>query len=202
MPSPPKQLILLLALGVLVECCSPAFADQPPPLPDSTRIDASISSQGVDLVLAGSPEPNEIWISLSTDGRTYVIDSSSALEVGGDVCANPPGNPNEVICQAPAISSFAFNGGAGDDVVMFGRNVSAAVSLRGGPGNDTLVGGAAEVKLMGGPGEDTLVGRRDEDSLYGGPGEDRLIGGLGDDVCVGGPGEDIGLSCEVNREIP
>jgi hypothetical protein len=44
------------------------------------------------VLLAGGPESNEIWIWLTPDGRTYVIDSIYPLEVGGTICEHPAGN--------------------------------------------------------------------------------------------------------------
>lgn len=200
MPSLPKKPILLLVLGALAAPLAHA-ASAGEPL--AVRAEASTSAaHHVNLVLAGSTGPNEIRISLSADGRSYVIDSSSALEAGGDLCANPPENPNELECEAAAIDGIWFNGEAGDDVVIVGRKVPVPVTLRGGAGDDTLVGGAGNDKLMGGPGDDTLVGRSGDDSLYGGPGNDKLVGGHGEDTCVGGRGHDTATSCEIIREIP
>jgi Ca2+-binding RTX toxin-like protein len=190
MPLLLKNLTVLLFLGALsVPLVMAAMARS---APDSN----------FNVVLAGSPGPNEIHISLSADGRSYLFQSSTPLEAGGDVCTNPPDSPNEMECEAPAINGIWFNGEAGDDVVVVGRNVPVAVTLRGGPGDDTLVGGAGGDKLLGGPGDDTLVGRGGDDALYGGPGNDKLIGGRGTDTCVGGPGRDTARSCETIREIP
>ncbi|HEX3609986.1 MAG TPA: hypothetical protein VHU14_10030 [Solirubrobacterales bacterium] len=203
MPSLSKKLTLLLALAAVAQASPVAQAGQ---ASDSVTVtagaSASTAGRHFNLVLAGSSGPNEIHISLSADGRTYVIDSASALEAGGDVCANPPENPDELTCEAAAIDGFWFNGGAGDDVVIVGRSVPAPATLRGGPGNDTLVGGAGNDRLSGGQGNDTLIGRGGDDSLYGGSGDDKLRGGLGEDTCVGGPGYDTAGSCETVREIP
>lgn len=203
MPSLLKKLTLTLALGALAQASALAHAGQASDLVTVTaQVSASTAARHFNLVLAGSSGPNEIHISLSADGRTYVIDSASALEAGGDVCANPPENPNELTCEAAVIDGFWFNGGAGDDVVIVGRSVPAPATLRGGSGNDTLVGGAGDDKLSGGPGDDKLVGRGGQDWLYGGPGDDKLVGGAGEDTCVGGPGHDTGASCETSKEIP
>jgi Ca2+-binding RTX toxin-like protein len=203
MPSLPKNLTLLFALGLIAHAAAGAYAGQES---DSVKVTAQASASTTghqfNLVLAGSSGPNEIHISLSADGRTYVIDSSGPLEAGGTVCSNPPEYPDELTCEAVAISGLQFNGSAGDDVVILARNVQVPATLQGGPGNDTLVGGAGNDKLIGGPGNDTLIGRGGNDWLYGGPGKDELIGGPGEDKCVGGPGHDVGVSCEVTREFP
>jgi Ca2+-binding RTX toxin-like protein len=144
-----------------------------------------------NVVLAGGVEPNMISIQLSADGRSYVIDSIVPLEVGGSVCANPPGVANELVCQASAIGSFEVNAGGGDDTVSVSRAVPIPTSLRGGPGNDALIGGSGADKLIGGEGDDRLVGRAGDDALYGGPGDDTLVGCSGDDVLRGDGGTDV-----------
>ena len=144
------------------------------------------------VLLAGGDEPNLIKIWLSADGRSYAIDSNSSLEIGLPICANPPGNPNELVCPATLVSGFGVNAGAGDDVVIVARNVSVPVALQGDLGDDVLVGGAGNDKcsnapnalkrlcgLSGGSGNDRLIGRRGDDSLYGEEGNDTLIGGSG-----------------------
>jgi Ca2+-binding RTX toxin-like protein len=142
------------------------------------------------VLLAGGDEDNVIKVWLSDDGRLYVIDSVVQLEVGGTVCWHPEGNPNELLCDAPAIAGFEVNAGGGDDEVIVAKDVTAPVTMRGGAGDDLLVGGGGPDKLIGGNGNDRLVGWRESDLLYGGPGADKLIGGQGDDILRGGPGTD------------
>lgn len=144
-----------------------------------------------NVLLAGGPEANAINIWVTDDGRNYVIDSAVPLEVGEAVCANPDGNPNELICHAPAIAGFEVNADGGDDRVWVAKDVEVPVTLRGGGGDDVLVGGRGADKLIGGGGDDRLVGWHGDDVLYGGAGKDALIGGPGDDVLRGGPGTDL-----------
>ncbi|HSK51028.1 MAG TPA: hypothetical protein VK889_11125 [Solirubrobacterales bacterium] len=152
---------------------------------------APAAEKGVNVLLAGGPEDNAIEIKLSADGRAYVIDSNGPLEIGGQVCANPPGMPTELICQATMIAGFEVNAGAGNDVVMLGRDVPVAVTLRGGAGNDQLFGGSGGDLLVGGDGVDRLYGRPGADTLLGGDGVDTLLGGAGNDLLRGGPAEDV-----------
>lgn len=143
-----------------------------------------------NVLLAGGGESNVIHIWLTPDGRTYVIDSIVALEVGGDICSNPEGNPNELLCSAPAIGSFEMNCGGGDDNVSVAPEVTIPITMRGGTGDDQLHGGSGGDKLIGGAGRDLLYGQRGEDALYGGQGSDELFGGPGNDLLNGGPGVD------------
>jgi len=143
------------------------------------------------VVLAGGSAENMIHIWLSADGRTYVIDSIVPLEVGGEVCENPAGNSNELICQAPIVAGFEVNAGPGNDRVTVGPTVTIPVTLRGGLGRDMLGGASGADKLIGGAGDDRLIGHGGDDVLFGGPGDDVLFGGPGDDVLRGGPGDNV-----------
>ncbi|HMB52147.1 MAG TPA: hypothetical protein VKU40_02445, partial [Thermoanaerobaculia bacterium] len=128
---------------------------------------ADAAQKTFTVLLAGGEEPNMIKVWLTPDGRSYVIDSAVPLEVGGTLCAHPPGNANELVCQAPAITGFEVNSGAGDDRVAVAKKVAVPVTMRGGAGDDLLVGGAGPDKLLGGPGADTLIGRKGSDLIYG-----------------------------------
>lgn len=143
------------------------------------------------VVLAGGAEVSMIHIWLSSDGRSYVIDSVAPLEVGGTVCEHSVGNPTELVCQAPLVAGFEVNAGSGDDSVAVSNAVTIPVTLRGGAGGDTLVGGGGPDKLIGGEGNDHLVGRGGDDLIFGGPGNDSIYGGSGEDSLRGGPGNDI-----------
>jgi Ca2+-binding RTX toxin-like protein len=144
-----------------------------------------------NVLLAGGSEANMIHVWLTPDGQNYVIDSIVALEVGGDVCTNPEGNPNELICPAPPIAGFEVNAGGGDDRVSVAKEVSIPVTMRGGSGHDTLIGGSGQDKLIGGSGGDRLLGGRGPDLLAGGVGNDVLLGGRGNDVLFTGTGNDL-----------
>lgn len=144
-----------------------------------------------NVLLAGGAESNMIHIWLTEDGRNYVIDSMVPLEVGGSVCTNPDGNPNELICPAPPIAGFEVNADGGDDKVSVAKDVTVPVTMRGGSGRDQLRGGRGADKLIGGAGDDRLVGWWGDDLLAGGPGDDVHLGGPGDDVIFSGPGDDV-----------
>jgi Ca2+-binding RTX toxin-like protein len=162
---------------------------------------AHAGERSLNVLLTGDMEANSISIALSPDGHSYTIDSIAPLEVGGSVCANPQGNPNEIVCEASTIAGFEVNAGGGDDSVVVAREVPVPVTLRGGPGNDRLVGGAGDDKLIGGAGDDVLVGRAGADWLYGGLGDDKLIGCSGDDLLRGGPGHNIYLGGSGSNDI-
>lgn len=68
-----------------------------------------------------------------------------------------------------------------EDFVSEGDNVWDVEILRGGDGNDSLTGSAANDALYGGPGNDVLDGEAGNDKLYGALGDDTEIGGAGND---------------------
>ena len=138
---------------------------------------AHAGERSLTVVFAGGGEADSIAITVSPDGRSYVISSAAPLEVGGNVCVHPEGNPNELLCEAAPIAGFEVNAGPGDDSVPLSREVPVPATLRGGGGDDKLIGGAGADKLIGGSGNDLLVGRAGDDWLYGGPGNDKLVGG-------------------------
>jgi Ca2+-binding RTX toxin-like protein len=142
------------------------------------------------VVLAGGTAQNMIHIWLTPDGYSYVIDSAVPLEVGGDVCENTPGNPNELVCKAPLVAGFEVNAGPRGDSVAVASTVAIPVTMRGGPGDDALSGGGGSDKLIGGAGNDRLSGHAGDDLIFGGPGNDTITGGSGNDMLRGGPGKD------------
>ncbi len=182
-----KKAVLTAILVLAAQ--APVLAQAAPPAPAGEA--SATDPTSYTLVFAGEAGPNEITISLSSDGVNYLISSNGPLAVGLPICTNPDGLPNYLICQASAVNGFEVNGWAGDDSVIIGKAVSVPVTLRGGPGTDILVGGEGNDKLIGAAGTDRLIGRGGDDALYGGPGDDVLVGGRGNDVLVGGPGKDV-----------
>ena len=67
---------------------------------------------------------------------------------------------------------------------------SAASSLVGGAGNDTIRAGAGNDTVRGHDGNDLILGGAGNDCLDGGAGDDTLAGGAGADCIIGGTGMD------------
>lgn len=156
----------------------------------------------VTLLISGGPGNSALNISLTPDGRQYLILSTEPLEVGGNICEYPSEEvPNELLCKATAIAGFEVNAGDGSDTVYFSSDIPVPVTARGGPGADRLIGGNASDKLIGGPDRDYLEGRRGDDWLLGGPGPDKLIGGPGNDQLRGGPDKDVLLGGPGRNEL-
>ncbi len=84
---------------------------------------------------------------------------------------------------------FVANGGEGNDQLV-AKGSTVRTELRGGAGNDKLIGSEATDLLFGGAGRDKLRGFGGNDYLAGGRGADALFGGSGDDLMTGGKGRD------------
>ena len=105
-----------------------------------------------------------------------------------------------------------YNGGKGEDWILFKGSEAATVDLQqttaqdtgygkdriariehvdGSAQSDEIKGSSAENTLLGKSGNDTINGRRGKDKLDGGHGDDTLLGGSGSDKIKGGSGNDI-----------
>ena len=135
---------------------------------------------------------------VSIDGDTVTVTPSSffvpdgryAIEFDTGAFVDADGNPvigfesgdtrsyNFQISDAPIDSSVTETGTRASDL------------LRGGDGNDRLLGKRGDDFLFGNGGNDRLSGNRGDDEIWGGEGNDRLKGGAGDDLLDGGLGND------------
>src|SRR6201995_5348988 len=148
-----KRLALLVFAAVLAVAslagCSAAAVQGP-------RTEIGPPEKSINLVLAGSPGDDRITIELSADGRFYEIDSATPLEVASPVCSHPEKLQEDLVCEATPIAGFEVNTGLGNDSVVMGRLVPVPATIRGGEGDDVLVGGAGRAKVDGGPRQDEL----------------------------------------------
>jgi Ca2+-binding RTX toxin-like protein len=77
-----------------------------------------------------------------------------------------------------------------NSTISANTTATAAATITGGAGNDSLTGNAGANTLSGGNGADTLTGNAGNDTLSGGNGNDSLNGGTGADTLDGGAGID------------
>lgn len=68
--------------------------------------------------------------------------------------------------------------------------VSLATTIRGGGGDDSIVGSSGNDTIDGGLGDDHLNGKAGNDRVFGGLGNDVILGGAGDDSLSGDAGND------------
>ncbi|MEM1171180.1 MAG: glycerophosphodiester phosphodiesterase family protein [Cyanobacteria bacterium P01_H01_bin.35] len=97
----------------------------------------------------------------------------------------PPEQPVELIGTA---QGEVIRGGTGDDTIV---GLNGADTLAGSFGNDSIIGSRGNDILRGQDGDDTLQGRQGNDRLLGGDGNDVLNGGQGRDRINSGLGFDI-----------
>jgi subtilisin family serine protease len=89
---------------------------------------------------------------------------------------------------ASSVASITAHGLGGNDTITVDAAITAAATIRGGDGNDSLTGGGGNDHVVGGTGHDTLNGRAGNDGLWGEADNDALIGGPGSDDFRGGDG--------------
>lgn len=148
------------------------------------------------MAVVASFTNNQLSIVGDSAADTVVV---STVDVGGvaQVTVNGQGFGSGV--NASAVTSIFANLGAGNDTMnlstldltKFSGLTDGSIEIRGGAGNDTLVGSPLADVLKGEDGNDTLNGGAGNDTLIGGNGNDTLIGGAGDDILDGGAGDDM-----------
>jgi Ca2+-binding RTX toxin-like protein len=152
------------------------------------------------LLLAASGD-GSIEVTLTDALMPKLTGSTLHLGIGGSLTSD-----DTVTIDGSALSS-AFNivmyqnqgvpaqamsivGGAGADTLLGGDRGN--ITLRGGGGDDYLRHGenGTGASLFGDAGADTLIGSPGDDSLDGGSEDDRLEGLAGNDTLIGGAGAD------------
>jgi peptidyl-prolyl cis-trans isomerase B (cyclophilin B) len=112
---------------------------------------------------------------------------------------NLPNTPNnyQVTAQDSQQNPAGVRGGSGNDRII-GSSIDDAIN--GSQGNDTITGEAGDDFLRGGKGNDVISGgvgneiingNLGDDTLNGDAGNDFLRGGRGNDVLIGGDGNDV-----------
>jgi len=81
----------------------------------------------------------------------------------------------------------------GDDLIWIQSipdDADARISIYGGDGNDTVIGGAEPDKIFAGEGNDVVSAGDGKDTVYGEAGDDSIRGGGSNDLLDGGDGAD------------
>jgi Ca2+-binding RTX toxin-like protein len=140
--------------------------------------DVDESGAGDDTVLINGSDAAETFL-VSTDGTQVRFDRVDAAPFTVDI----GGAENLVV-----------NANGGDDHVSTSGNLAALIALTvdGGPGNDTLLGSNGADTLIGGPGDDFVDGNGGADLALLGDGNDTFQWDPGDgsDTVEGDAGDD------------
>lgn len=120
-----------------------------------------------------------------TAGRDVVF----VTEQGGVISVSANGATQRFL--AATNRNITINALGGDDYVNAFGLFGAAVTVNGGAGDDTIIGGERGDTLNGDGGNDLIFGFGGDDRIDGGAGNDVLLGGFGNDRIRGGAGNDL-----------
>jgi S-layer protein len=109
------------------------------------------------------------------DSLTLVATGATKITVSGNagLALTNTGNTKVVNFDASGVTATGAAGAV--TFVSANTTASAAVSIKGGAGNDTLTGNAGIDTIVGGAGDDTIDGGANNDVLTGGAGKDKFI---------------------------
>lgn len=96
------------------------------------------------------------------------------------------------------VAQLTVRGGTGDDTLI---GQAGNDQLWGEGGNDLLIGGEGNDYLDGSEGDNTVLGGAGNDNVYSGNGSDSIAGGDGNDYLSGGGGADFLDGGEGNDEL-
>ena len=142
--------------------------------------------QGISEPAAKASEPSIRLADPQTGQPTPVIQMNQTIDL------QQQGNAKGNLLKGGWLTNDLLRGGNGDDVLIggIGRAKAGRDRLYGGGGNDRLYGGGGNDLLDGGDGNDKAWGGNGRDLLLGGSGNDRLLGQADDDILNGGLGDD------------
>jgi Ca2+-binding RTX toxin-like protein len=140
----------------------------------------SVSVQQGKLIVSGGSEANSFFVTGNgaNTGNFTVTDGTASISAGAG-CTK---NGSSVNCSGVFSSIQVFAGGGNDAVRL--RNTFLSSDIKGGDGNDVLIGSSTA--------RDFLFGEGGNDSLSG-SGTDFLNGGTGFDKCSGASNK---VACE------
>ena len=151
---------------------------------------------GNDVISVAELKGGVVQVTMNDVVLQYSLQSATDMQIFGWA-------GDDKIYLTGLVRRVLVDGGTGNDWID-ARGVAsskATLNLRGGEGNDTIIGGAGHDSLDGGNGDDLLVGSVGNDTLLGGNGNDFLVGGSDNDVLDGGAGDDVLLGGSGNDSL-
>lgn len=157
-----------------------------------TVVAADVETVNISTVDSGTASAN---VAAAVDTMTLQATAATSIVVTGRNGLNLTNVGNV------KVTSFDASGVAGDNTadtaaglaVTFASantTATAAVTIKGGAGDDSLTGNAGLDTITGGAGKDTIDGGAGNDNLSGEAGDDTITGGTGNDFIDGGAGKD------------
>jgi S-layer protein len=143
---------------------------------DATNTAQTINVTGANALTIGAPSSNS--------SALFSIDASG-------MTAQAAGTPTFTMAAptfAGVTGTVSITGSAGQDVLL--GHASAANTISGGAGVDTVTGGSAADSLSGGAGNDVITGGGGNDIVSGGDGNDTITMTTGTVTVDGGAGND------------
>ena len=121
--------------------------------------------------------------------RTITVDASDAVGTVVFNGATALGTQTLVITGSDTAAS-TLTGGAGNDTITMGNSATGNIA-NGGAGNDVITGGTGADALNGDAGADSISGGAGADTITGGTGADQMTGGTGIDTFVFGIADSV-----------
>ncbi|AXA89827.1 DUF4214 domain-containing protein [Massilia sp. YMA4] len=140
---------------------------------------AGVPVQTATLVPIASSAALPLTIGATGNAASAIVLDARQLAAGATVMLDH-------VDFAAVVGQVTLRGGAGDNYVV---GDDARQNLYLGAGDDVLLGGGGDDVIGSAGGNDTLDGGSGNDVVIGGVGDDRLAGGSGDDVLQGGRSE-------------
>ena len=113
----------------------------------------------------------------------YIIDQY-------DMVSEDPNAGLDTIQLSAAYGATSFTLNVANIEILDLSLLTQTVTVVGGAGNDSIIGGAVDDSVSGGGGNDTLLGGLGDDTLDGGSGNDSLSGDAGNDIFIASGGND------------
>jgi Ca2+-binding RTX toxin-like protein len=186
--------------GAMVPTRTVTYVELEPVLDTVAAVDRTFTINSV-------ANPGDHVIGVSNAGGLTIIDDNATNVFESVTFANPSnsltlnaGDGNNTITVSALDATFAtavvlgtssvsINGEGGDDNLNAAAT-NIALSILGGSGLDTLIGGGQNDTINGEAGDDSIDGGAGVDSLAGGDNNDTVKGGAGADSIDGGAGND------------
>ena len=164
-----------------------------------TLTSTDTAATGEDITIAAVTVSSATGNVTLNSGDTVVIDAGATVSAGMLLQINvDSGNADPGVGETLTLQG-TLSGGSGitatgdsDDDQLDASALSAAITLQGNRGNDTLIGGSGNDLLEGAAGDDMLTGGAGDDTIDGGAGDELIVwnNGDGSDVIDGGADTD------------